>query len=114
MAFTDEWGHDPRVRQIRRIFRMMEKKQQELLRQIHLSPFDARLRVIRDTARHWFGQASALADVKGLSHDEDTSIDLYMHCFERALAQAGISVPAELLSSNQALVDLTMEVTHCD
>ena len=112
MEFTDEWGHDPRVRQIRYVFRMMEKKQQGLLRQIHLSPFDARLRDIRDTARHWFGQARALADFKGLSLDEDTSIDLYMHCFERALAQAGINVPAEFLSSDQALVDLTMEVAH--
>jgi hypothetical protein len=112
MELTDEWGHDPRVQQIRHVFRMMEKKQQELLRQIHLSPFDARLRDIRDTARHWFGQASSLADLKGLSLDEDTSVDLYMHCFERALAQAGISVPAEFLSSNQALADLTMEVAH--
>lgn len=112
MELSDEWGHDPKVQQIRRVFRMMEKKQQELLHQIHLSPFDTRLHDIRDTARHWFGQASALADFKGLSLNEDTSINLYMHCFERALAQAGISVPAEFLSSNQALVDLTMEVAH--
>jgi hypothetical protein len=43
-AFKDEWGHDPSILSMRRVFSYMEQAQQELLGHLNISRFDKRLR----------------------------------------------------------------------
>ncbi len=47
MPFEDEWGHDPSVQSMRRVFSWMEEAQQELLGHLDISLFDKRLRNVR-------------------------------------------------------------------
>ena len=59
--FEDEWGHDPSVQSMRRVFCFMEEAQQQLLRDLNISLFDQRLRRGREHALKLFEQAWPLA-----------------------------------------------------
>ena len=48
----DEWGRDPSIKAMRRVFRAMEKSLDDLLEQLDISPFDHRI-------RSWLEQALA-------------------------------------------------------
>ncbi len=105
----DEWGHDPSVQMMRRIFARMEESQEELLESLKLSPLDGRLRRIRESARHLFEQAWPQAERRGLTQREEGAATLYLHCFVRMLNREGIKVLPGSFSENQKILEFLGE-----
>jgi hypothetical protein len=105
----DEWGHDPSVQMMRRIFARMEGSQEDLLKLLKLSPLDGRLRRVRESALRLFEQAWPQAERKGLTQREEDAATLYLHCFVRMLNREGIKVPPESFPGNQIIFDFLSE-----
>ena len=106
---NDEFGHDPSVQRMRKIFSSMEKAQWELLEKLKISTFDDRLRNIRKTALDLFGKSFPLAVSKGMDLDEKASAGLYAFCLAQSLKPVGIDVSADLLPDNKQLEAVVVE-----
>ena len=102
----DEWGHDPSIQSMRRVFSLMEAAQEELLRHLNISPLDQRLRRCREQALKIFEQAWPLAIEKGMTLSEKDAASLYLHCLARAFNSVGVEVPKELLPGDEKIVRL--------
>ena len=105
----DEWGLDPSVQMMRRIFARMEEFQEDLLESLKLSPLDGRLRRVRESACHLFEQAWPQAEGKGLTQREEGAATLYLHCFVKMLNREGIKVPPESFPCNQRILNFLSE-----
>jgi hypothetical protein len=108
----DQFGSDPQVRYLRRIFAGMERKQSELLERIGVVPTDYRLKRIREAALKHFEKAWMLAGRRGIVETEDEIGDLYVHCLAKVLSGNRINVPGEFLSSNTKISDVVKEVSR--
>ena len=106
----DQFGRDPQVRYLRRVFAGMEQKQKELLERIGLIPTDYRLKRIREAALKHFEKAWMLAGRRGMVETEDEIAGLYTHCLARVLSGNRISVPTELRPSNEKINESIQEV----
>ena len=104
MPPQDEWGHDPSVQSMRRVFSLMEEAQQELLRRLNISLFDQRLRLSREQALELFEQAWPLANKQGIILNEKDTAPLYIHCLARALGSLGVEVPNGLLPGDEKII----------
>jgi len=104
MPPQDEWGHDPSVQSMRRVFSLMEEAQQELLRRLNISLFDPRLRLSREQALELFEQAWPLAIKQGIILNEKDTAPLYIHCLARALGSLGVEVPNGLLPEDEKII----------
>jgi hypothetical protein len=89
----DQWGRDPSIQSMRRVFAGMEKTQIELLENIRMSPLDRRLRLWRQDALRLFEQQWKQTTRRGYSPGERQITDLYRACFSGILEKAGIPVP---------------------
>ena len=105
----DEWGHDPSVQSMRRVFSYMEEAQQELLRRLTISLFDQRLRHSREKALELFEQAWPLAIRQGMIISEKDAAPLYIHCLARALSLVGVEVPGALLPRDEKIIRFLQE-----
>ncbi len=97
---TDDWGQDPSVQAMRRVFAAMDKEQRDLLGALGISPLDPRLRRVRDRARALYELALTRKVQGGERPAESDSAVLYGRCFAHALGNEGIAVPPELLSTD--------------
>jgi hypothetical protein len=104
MLFEDEWGHDPSVQSMRRVFSFMEEAQQELLGRLDISLFDQRLRRGREQALELFEQTWPLAVRKGMTMSEKDAAPFYIHCLARALSLAGVEIPKDLLPRDEKII----------
>ena len=109
MPFEDEWGHDPSVRSMRRVFSVMEEAQHGLLSRLNISLFDRRLRSIREKALGLFEQAWPLAVRQGMMMSEEDAVPLYIYCLARALSSVGIEVPKDLLPGDEKIIRFLQE-----
>jgi predicted trehalose synthase len=107
---NDDWGQDPSVRFMRRVFRAMEETQKTMLSNVNISYGDVRLRRWRETARALFEQAWPVAGRGGVVASEEEAGILYAHCFARALIEAGIKIPQEILPPHEKISKLLKEV----
>ncbi len=105
MPFEDEWGHDPSVQSMRRVFSSMEKAQQELLLCLNISRLDRRLRCSREQALELFERTWSKAVRKGVMGEKDAA-PLYLHCLARTLRSAGVEVSEELLPRDEKISQL--------
>ena len=96
-ARTDDWGQNPEVKRMRRVFQEMESGQERFLSSMGISLFDARLRLWRDKARLLFERLWPRAASQGIMDEESRIGLLYVHCLSRIMNDDGISVPEELL-----------------
>lgn len=88
MTQPDEFGHDPAVQMMRRVFKQMEMRQKKIIQQAGISSFDPGLRHIRQKAladfeRTWASQARSSAPVS-----EDDYAILYENCLLERLKGA--------------------------
>jgi hypothetical protein len=104
MPFKDEWGHDPSVQSMRRVFSYMEEAQQELLRHLSISPFDTKLRRCREQALELFERVWPLVVGQGTMTNEKETAALYIHCLGQALSSVGFEVPKELLPKDEKII----------
>jgi len=109
MPLEDEWGHDPSVQSMRRVFSYMEQAQQELLRHLNISDFDKRLRNVREQALELFEKAWPLAVRKGMISEEKEAAPFYSHCLGRALRSVGIEVPKDWWPRDEKITRLLQE-----
>jgi hypothetical protein len=105
----DEWGKDPGVESMRRVFAAIEARQEQLLDRLSIHRRDPRLGSARRAALHLFERTWANAAGRGMQLKEQNAADLYAHCLARALRTKGIEVPPTLLPGNDAIERL-MEV----
>ena len=107
--FEDEWGHDPSVQRLRRVFSFIGDAQQELLRRLNISLFDQRLRRVRRQALELFERAWPLAVRQGMIMSEKDAAPIYIHCLARALSLVGVEVPGALLPSDEKIIRFLQE-----
>ena len=109
MAPQDDWGNDPSVQMMRRVFARMEESQRDLLERLKLSPMDERLRRVRELARNLFEQAWPQAQRKGMTKNEEDAATLYLHCFVKILNREGIKIPSNLFSGDEKILRFLSE-----
>ena len=103
MPFEDEWGHDPSVQSMRRVFSFMEEAQRELLSCLNISFLDPRLRRSREQAFELFERTWSKAVRKGMTGEKDAA-PLYLHCLAQTLRLAGVEVSEELLPRDEKII----------
>jgi hypothetical protein len=91
----DEWGRDPSVQLLRRVFSHIEREQKKLLDHLQISPLDSRLRPWREVTLRFFERAWDAAGRHGLARDERGAALLYVEVLARTLRSHGIDVPTE-------------------
>ena len=106
---SDEWGQDPSVRYMRRVFHRMETTHKELMDLAGIFPFDARLRHGREAARNLFEQAWTLAASRGFGLSEEQASNLYAHCFAKTLRAQGFEIPNKRLAHDENISKLIQE-----
>jgi hypothetical protein len=108
----NEFGRDPAVRAMRRVFASMENVSRKILQAAALPPFDRRLRLWREQALKSFELAWVRAGNRGLARDEGEAAALYALCLAGVLERAGVAVPAEVLPRNEALESIVKEIVQ--
>ncbi|MBP8625703.1 MAG: hypothetical protein KBE27_03945 [Syntrophorhabdaceae bacterium] len=106
---TDEWGMDPQVRFLRRVFSQMELAQRELLQRLNMSPLDERLRRIRDGALKCFEKAWGLSVRWDMTMDEKDIVNLYIHALAHILERYRVEVPPHTLPNDEKARRLIQE-----
>ena len=108
----DNWGRDLAVQHMRKVFAGMEHAHKTLLAEARLSPFDGRLRFLRETALELFDRATARAAGKSIRLTDIVMIGIYTGCLQQAMENAGIAVSKDLLPDDRALRELVREVSR--
>jgi hypothetical protein len=107
---SDEFGRDPAVCRMRRVFAQMEKLQRKLIEAASLPPLDRRLRVWREQALQLFEQAWARAGRRSLAKTEEEAALLYTLCLAHILERGRITLPATVLPRHEALEQVIREI----
>jgi len=107
---VDEWGRDPSVRAMRRVFAAMETAQRAFIRSLGLSPFDPRMRRWRERALAAFDASWARASRTGVELSETETGALYVCCLQKIMTREGMEVGAEILPSREELQKILREV----
>ncbi|MGD0228734.1 MAG: hypothetical protein ABSC19_00045 [Syntrophorhabdales bacterium] len=102
----DDWGRDPSVQSLRRIFKAVEAKQGRLLEGLDIRRFDKRLGQWRKMTLHLFEERWTDAARSGVRLEENDVADLYLHCLAKTLATRGMVVPREAFPANPAVARL--------
>jgi len=105
---ADEWGQDPSVRLMRKVFESMEAAQKLLLEEVGVSTFDQRVRGWREKARDCFERSWPVVMDRGLGAAEDLATHVYVRCLARVLVSEGVKVPADAVPMNDK-VDRLLE-----
>lgn len=106
----DEWGGDPSVRAMRRVFAAMETAQKEFIATLGLSPFDHRLRRWRERAFVAFDASWAWGARGGVTLTETEAGALYVQCLGRIMSKEGMEIPPETLPQSEKLRKILREV----
>ncbi len=109
MVDADEFGRDPSVQGMRRVFAAAEAAQGRLLQELNISRFDKRLRQWRKMTLHVFEQNWARAARYGTTLTEKDLGDLYVHCLAKVMETKGTVVPERALPGNRAVESLLEE-----
>ncbi len=87
MMMSDEFGEDPAVQMMRRVFKQMEKVQARLIESAGVSPFDSRLREVRESALRAFERAWSEEAGRNASLNENDYARVYEACFHKIFEQ---------------------------
>ena len=107
---TNDWGADPSVQRMRRIFNSMEEIDNALIKSTGLSPFDTRLREIRTDSRILFEKSFSCLLSKGIHPDDRRTIELYRHCHINTFNKNSISISDSEENTDKELAALIKEV----
>jgi hypothetical protein len=110
MTDVDEWGKDPSVQIMRKVFKEMEKAQHELLKRLDIIPYDLRIRRWRDQALALFERAWGVANRMGIVMDENTASAVYVHCLAKIMGAERINIPAGILPEAKSVERIFKEV----
>ena len=107
---ADEWGQDPSVQAMRRVFSRMESAQEEFLKAAGISPFSARLRSWRDRARVCFERSWARAAGEGLKPSEEAAGSFYICCLSSVMLSEGVNIPETALPNDERVERVVKEI----
>jgi hypothetical protein len=110
MTEMDEWGKDPSVQFMRKVFKEMEKAQHELLKRLDIKPYDLRIRRWRYQALSLFERAWGAASRMGITMDEQTASAVYVHCLAKVMGAERINIPAGTLPEAKSVERIFKEV----
>lgn len=110
MTEMDEWGKDPSVQFMRKVFKGMENAQHELLKRLNIIPYDLRIRMWREQALAFFERAWGVANRMGINMDEHTASLIYVHCLAKVMGAEKINIPAGILPEAKSVDRILMEV----
>ena len=110
MAVADDWGVDPSVRMMRRVFGRIEMVQGDLLKRLSVSPFDPRLRRWREKARDYLERCWVQASRFGIEVGEEQAACIYAHCLSWAMNLDRLKVPDEALPKDKNVEIVLKEV----
>ena len=110
MTDTDEWGKDPSVQVMRKVFKGMENAQHELLKRLDIIPYDLRIRRWREQALALFQRACGVASRMGITIDEHTASLVYVHCLAKIMGAERINIPAGILPEARSVERIFKEV----
>lgn len=110
MTDMDEWGRDPSVQFMRKVFKEMEKAQHDLLKRLDIIPHDLRIRRWREQALAFFESAWGVANRTGINMDEHTASLVYVHCLAKIMGAERINIPVGILPETRSLERILKEV----
>jgi hypothetical protein len=110
MTDVDQWGMDPSVQILRKIFKEMEKAQHELLKGLNIVPYDLRIRRWREQALALFERAWDVANHMDVTMNEQMASAIYIHCLAKILGLEGINIPAGILPEGEKELRVFKEV----
>jgi hypothetical protein len=110
MTETDEWGKDPSVQVMRKVFKGMENAQHELLKRLDIIPYDLRIRRWREQALALFQRACGVANRMGITMDEHTASLVYVHCLAKVMGAERINIPSGVLPDAKSVERIFKEV----
>jgi hypothetical protein len=109
MVEKDDWGQDPQVRYLRKVFANMEAAQKDLLNRLGMSPLDDRLRRGREGALHMFEKAWMIATRRRIALAEEEFGPLYQACLARVLESRGVQIPKGTFPESEKITGLLKE-----
>ena len=110
MKTIDEFGKDPTVQRTRKLFSLMERMDKALFESLKLSPFDERLRTIREKRQSLYEKTFSRAIFQGLFMDEEIALELFSHCQITAVTKCGFEYPLQY-SDNPQITALIEEAS---
>ncbi len=109
MSIRDDWGQDPSVQRMRRVFAHIETTQGKLLRRLNISPYDNRLRRWREEARPLLERTCTLAAKRGVVMSEENTASIYLHCLGQVMSLDGVEVPSDALTIDKGIISFLSE-----
>jgi len=106
----DDWGKDPAVQGMRRVFKGMETSLGEILGQLAISPYDPRIRGWLEKALAKFEQSWGVAHQMGISMNEEKAPAVYVHCLAKVMGAEGVEIPEGTLPEERQTQKLVNEV----
>jgi hypothetical protein len=110
MRDMDQWGIDPSVQVMRKVFKGMEKAQHELLKRLDIIPYDPRMRRWRGQALALFERTWDVSNRMGVTMNEHTASAIYVHCLAKIMGSEGIDIPPGLLPQAENVERIFKEV----
>jgi hypothetical protein len=106
----DEWGRDPSVQAMRKVFNGMEKSLEEILRRLDISPYDHRIRGWLEKALAKFERSWDVANQIGIRMNEKIAPAVYARCLAKIMGSEGIEIPQGLLPQEKEAERLMQEI----
>jgi hypothetical protein len=97
MAIIDEWGKDPAVKTMRKIFRAVDDAQREFFDHLEISRYDPRIRPWRERALVLFEKTFFKARRAGVTVNEEVASNIYLNCLAKVMMAQGIEIPETYL-----------------
>ena len=110
MMHMDEWGRDPSVQAMRKVFKGMEKSLEKILGQLDISPYDQRIRGWLEKALAKFETSWGVANHMGIIMNEKIAPVVYTHCLAKIIGSDGIEIPEGILPEEKDTARLIHEV----
>lgn len=115
MADNDEWGRDPSIQIMRKVFKKMETSQEGFFNSLNISPYDSRIRAWRERALIIFEKMWGYAAQRGIMVNEEIAGNIYIVSLARVVESTrgtksnGIEIPKELIPDNREINNLFKE-----
>ena len=103
-----DWGRDPSVKSMRKVFKEMEKTRAELLDLLQILPYDPRIRAWSEKSLLLFENTLRNTGQRGLAMDKKMAAALYINCLAGIIRTEGIEIPESFLpyeTISQRLID---------
>jgi hypothetical protein len=109
MSEVDEWGKDPAVRAMRKVFKAMEDAQGEFFGRMGIGNCDRRIRNWREKALVLFERIFSNTRRPGVLSNEKVVSEIYLYCLARIMRSEGINIPETSLPETMGIEEIIKE-----